>query len=173
MEIANKNKNTCEFYSDKANNKVLVIVWKRIISLNNCQNFNLDNISITQNWTIASWLHSFTYLLTYRWSSDVYLPRKTLTWYFLQVFLNSSSKSILMPKQKTIGSRKQDRQFLVPHPSHSPSQHGDDPWLRFMWGQNRWWNKVYCIYRDRVHDGSSQTILNWWNTELIFYMMCL
>merc|ERR1719318_955715 len=52
--------------------------------------------------------------------------------YVFQVFLNSSSSRILMPKPKTIGSRTQGGQFLVPHPSHSPSQHGDDPWLRFM-----------------------------------------
>jgi len=52
--------------------------------------------------------------------------------YVFQVFLNSnpSSRNFPMPRAQPIATRNTPRPFRLA--SHSPSQHGDDPWLRFM-----------------------------------------
>jgi len=52
--------------------------------------------------------------------------------YVFQVFLNSnpSSRNIPMARAQPIATRNTPRPFRLA--SHSPSQHGDDPWLRFM-----------------------------------------
>eukprot|EP00092_Neocalanus_flemingeri_P016725 GFUD01018088.1.p1 GENE.GFUD01018088.1~~GFUD01018088.1.p1 ORF type:complete len:658 (-),score=152.47 GFUD01018088.1:847-2820(-) len=52
--------------------------------------------------------------------------------YVFQVFLNSNKGVPRARSQPIITSRNHPKRFSLAHQSQSPSQHGDDPWLRFM-----------------------------------------
>jgi len=52
--------------------------------------------------------------------------------YLFQVFPNSGSISSALANSKPIVGGSHSRSFRVPNLSHSPSHHGDDPWLRFL-----------------------------------------
>ena len=83
--------------------------------------------------------------LTYIWHSwdrkhFIRMRMSSKIWSLFQVFLNSSPSPTSVTTSRAIpasfGNRNISRNFRASAASaYSPSQHGDDPWLRFMWSE--------------------------------------
>ena len=107
--------------------------WVREVNWRHC------STCLEYLWQESGCLHSWHTHPKFKWPDKLtnqYFNIRTFIRFYFQVFPNSNSRSLPMANSKVIGSRNYSREPRLPFPSHSPSQHGDDPWLRFMWWQN-------------------------------------